>query len=79
NMTRGKFVSSRDFSRSSNANSWIDHVLINGDIQDCYKYERCNETYEPAGVTKPHPDNRNVQYCPSDHYAVIAYCSNAYR
>ncbi len=79
NMTKGKFVSSREFSRSANADSWIDHVLINGDIQECFKYERCNETYEPAGMPKPDPDKRNIQYCASDHYAVIAYCSNAYR
>jgi len=77
NMIQGRFVSSRDISQKSNADSSIDHVIINGDLQDCYEYHRCNETYE-GGVAKV-VDKREPQFCPSDHYAVIAYCSNAYR
>jgi len=81
NETQGKFVSSRDYSQSSNAASTIDHVFINGDLQDCFEYHRCNETFEPKGVAVKDPtgNNRNIDYCASDHYAVIAYCSNAYR
>ena len=79
NETQGRFVSSRDVSQSSNANSSIDHVFINGDIQDCFNYTRCNDTFEPKGVTAKDPNNRNIAYCASDHYAVIVYCSNAYR
>lgn len=79
NMTKGKFVSTRDVSQGSNANSGVDHVLINGEIQDCFAYHRCEETYEPAGVTKPPISNRNLQFSPSDHFAIMTYCSNAYR
>ena len=77
NMTQGQYVSTREISQKSNANSGIDHVLINGDIQDCYEYHRCDETYK-GGVAKVE-ETREQQYCPSDHQAVIAYCSNAYR
>ncbi len=77
NMTQGKFVSTREISQGSNASSGVDHILINGDIQDCYKYHRCNETYE-GGVGKE-VEERKVQFAPSDHYAIVAYCSNAYR
>jgi len=77
NMIKGQYVSSRDISQKSNANSSIDHVIINGEIQDCYKYHRCNETYE--GNVPKEVKNRDQKFCPSDHYAVIAYCSNAYR
>lgn len=77
-LNKGKFVSSRDVSNKSNANSSIDFVYINGEVQGCYQYIRCNETYEPDGVTKGDVDKRNVQYCPSDHYAVVARCTNEY-
>ena len=77
NMTQGQYVSTREYSQKANAESSIDHVLINGDIQDCYEYHRCDETYE-GGVAKV-PATRKQEFAPSDHYAVIAYCSNAYR
>lgn len=79
NMTAKRYVSTRDIAQVVNAKSGIDHILINGDLQDCYQYHRCNETFEPNGVTAGDVDNRNINYVPSDHYAVIAYCSNAYR
>ncbi len=77
NMTKGQYVSTREISQKSNANSGIDHVLINGEIQDCFEYHRCDETYE-GGVAKV-TENRKQEFSPSDHNAVIAYCSNAYR
>ncbi len=77
-LNKGRFVSSRDVSGKSNANSSIDFVYINGDVQACFQYIRCNETYEPEGVPKGDVDKRNLQYCPSDHYAVVARCTNEY-
>ena len=77
NLSQGQYVSSREVSQKANAESSIDHVFINGEIQDCYEYHRCDETYQ-GGVAKVHP-KREQPYCPSDHQAVIVYCSNAYR
>ncbi len=78
-LAAAQFISSNEISLNTNASSFYDHVYVNGDIQDCFKYQRCNETYEPKGEAKPDPDKRNERYCPSDHYAIIVYCSNAYR
>ena len=75
-LNKGNFVSSRDVSLVANASSSIDFVYINGSVQGVYEYHRCNETFEPAGVAASDPDKRNVKYCPSDHYAIIAYCYN---
>ena len=75
NLVRPPYESSREVAESANAESNIDHIIINGNVQSCFKYTRCNKTYEPAGVAK----NGNKKYRASDHYAVIAYCSNAYR
>jgi len=74
NLTKGRFVSTRDISQNSDANSGIDHVFINGDVQDCFKFHRCTDSFEPAGVKKG-----DLKYRASDHYAIVTYCSNAYR
>ena len=74
NLTKGRFVSTRDISQNSDANSGIDHVFINGDVQDCFKYHRCTDSFEPAGAKKG-----DLKYRASDHYAIVTYCSNAYR
>ena len=77
NMTKGRFVSSRDVSTKAYGDSGVDHILINGDIQDCSLYQRIDDTYQ-NGTGKTY-DKREEAYCPSDHQAVIVYCSNAYR
>ncbi len=77
-LNKGRFASTRDVSGKSNASSGVDYIYINGDVQSCYEYVRCNETYEPAGVAPADVNKRNVKYCPSDHYAIVAYCSNEY-
>ena len=77
NMTKGQYVSARDVAMNSHGDSGVDHILINGDIQDCFKYLRCDETYQ-GGKPEVH-DKREQPFCPSDHQAVIVYCSNAYR
>ncbi len=78
-MSTGRFMSTRAMCIKANANAGIDRVYINTDVQDCYEFYRCNETFEPEGVEKSDPNNRNERFCASDHYAVISYCSNAYR
>lgn len=78
-LNSGHFVSSRDCCLIKNADSLLDYVYINNDVQDCYEYHRCNETYETGkGVVINGGDSRDHAYCPSDHYAIIVYCSNAY-
>lgn len=78
-LSSSHFISSRDCCMNKNADSGIDFVYINNDVQDCYEYHRCNETYETGkGVAIGDGSNRNAAFCPSDHYAIIAYCSNAY-
>ncbi len=70
------YKNSRDIALSANATSGIDYIYVNHDAQEVFKYHRCNETYEPAGVNKPAEDQpRNPAYCPSDHYAIVAYCT----
>ena len=73
NLTKGQFVSTNYVSQHSDASSGIDHVFINGDIQDCFEYHRCTDTFEPKGQT---PTSKHRA---SDHYAIVTYCSNAYR
>ncbi len=75
-LLSGKFVSSRDIAAVANKESSIDHVLINGEIQGCYEFHTCTEMFPPAGVEATEEDN---QYKASDHWAVVAYCSNEYR
>lgn len=78
-LSQGDLASSRDVANKSNADSSIDFVYINNQVQDCYEYHRCNETYETGkGVVINNGNDRNAAFCPSDHYAIIAYCSNAY-
>ena len=77
NLLQGRYLNSADFALEADATAWIDHVFINGDVQECIKYHRCTETFEPKGVApSSDPNNRNKEYCASDHYAVISYCTN---
>lgn len=72
-LSQGDYKSSRDVAQNSNADSSIDFVYINFSVQDCYKYTCIKDSFEPAGVTVV--DN-NYKYRASDHWAIIAYCSN---
>ncbi|MBR5783119.1 MAG: hypothetical protein IKY33_02710 [Clostridia bacterium] len=74
-LNKDQFLSSRDVCLKANASSNIDYIYINSNVQDCYQYVRCEETYEPEGV---HKGDRNPAYCPSDHHAIVIYCSNPY-
>ena len=78
-MSAGRFVSTRVMCINANADAGIDRVYVNSDIQDCFEYHRCDETFEPDDIEKGDPNNRDQRFCASDHYAVISYCSNAYR
>ena len=75
-LLSSKFISSRDVAAVANRASTIDHVFINGDIQGCYEFHTCMDMFPPEGVEASEQDN---QYKASDHWAVIAYCSNEYR
>ena len=76
NLMQGRYMNSADCAYEANAVAWIDHVFINTEVQECIKYHRCNDTFEPKGVAPANPNKRNTQYCASDHYAVVSYCSN---
>ncbi len=79
-LNKERFVSSREVSNSSNGNSELDYIYINGDVQGCFKYHKITDTYEPANVPKQEKqtDDGNIPYRPSDHWAIIAYCTNEY-
>lgn len=79
-LNKGRFVSSREVSNSSNGESELDYIYINGDVQGCFEYLKITDTYEPTGVPKQEKqtDSGNIPYRPSDHWAIMAYCTNEY-
>lgn len=71
-LSQGKYKNSLLVTPSKNAEPWIDHVFINGEVQECAYLHLAMETFEPEGVD---PATAGKKYWASDHQALISYCN----